>query len=336
MTYRAKHVTQWDGSRLAASNCRMAVAATHLDYHTQGEKTATGAQMRANQDDQEGGTDSGDAQRAWARGWQETLVIRDGSDWERLEEDRNLGRFIELDVWYAGMTSRCQDASSFGHTIGIAPESREGKWLVSDPLCGSYKYLDPSELRRAAEAWGVRVYGMGVSPKTHGCEDPLGSRRAAGKVPPRPANGLSGPRYHSGKTGGSTGLRIRYSTSVAASGGTEVAMLDYPQLAEVAQGTEFYWAPGAERIGSMSKPATIDIVAVPMDKSADNVNWGWRVARIATQAVDGKTAWKLVYFMTGTLSNLRSKPPSPSGGDCTDAVTQRDAQWVAHLTPPKP
>jgi hypothetical protein len=337
MVYRAKHVTQWDGSALAAGNCRMAVAATHLDYHTQGAKTSTGGKMRSFQDDQSGGTDSQDAQKAWARGYGETLVIRDGYTWDKLEEDRAAGRFIELDVLYSILTNRCQEASNFGHTIGIAPESRNGQWLVSDPLCGTYKYMDPPTLRKAAEAWGVRVYGQGFSPKTLGCE-PLASLRAAGKGSPRPGNPEGGTRYHSGKTGGTGTVpaRIRYTTSVASSSGSESVLKVYEQLAEAPQGTDFYYAPGGERVGEMSRAATVDIVAVPMDKSADHINWGWRAVKVFTQALDGETAWKIVYFQTSTLQNIRAKPPQPSGGDCTDAVAQRDAQWVAHLTPPKP
>jgi hypothetical protein len=335
MTYRAKHVTQWDGSSLAASNCRMAVAATHLDYHTQGKKTSTGAKMRSLQDDQSGGTDSGDAQRAWSRGYQELLVIRDGSTWERLEDDRALGRFIAVDVLYSFITNRCQQASSFGHTMGIAPESRSGQWLVSDPLCTAWKFMDPSDIRRAAEAWGQRVFDLGFSGRTLGCEDPLGSRRAAGKGSPRddsPKEGL----WHSGRTGGSTGLRIRYTTSVTEGEGLgdTVPIVLRPQLADVAEGVDFFEAPGGVRIGDMQKASTVEVIGVPMDKSPDHLNLAWRAVKVATQAIDGIVADKLVYFATTTLTNLRPIPAPPSGGDCTDAVAKRDEQWRTHLTPP--
>lgn len=317
----------------------MAVAATHLDYHTGGKKTSTGAKMRALQDDQTGGTDSQDAQKAWARGYNELLVIRDGSLWERLEDDRNLGRFIEIDVLYSLITNRCQQASAFGHTMGIAPESRSGQWLVSDPLCTSYKYMDPSEIRRAAEAWGQRVYGEGFSGRTVGCEGPSSFLPAPEGSTERAVNVPSGTRYHPGLTGGSTGLRIRYSTSVTEGEGlgSTVPIKIYRQLAEVAAGVDFYDAPGGARIGEMSNAGTLEILGVPMDKSADHLNWGWRAVIVATQALDGVVADKLVYFLTETLQNLRPAPPAPPPtGDCTEAVAKRDAEWVKHLTPPTP
>ena len=160
MTYRAKHVSQKDGSALQWQNCRMAVAATHLDFRTNGAKLSTGAEMRKRQSDQSGGTDAYDAQRAWLT-YAEPLVIRNGKYWADLLADRAAGRFVTLDVWYAEMPERCQTNGAIAHTVGIAPETNAaGEWLVSDPLCGAYRWLRPSDLRRAAEAWGTRM-GIG-------------------------------------------------------------------------------------------------------------------------------------------------------------------------------
>lgn len=158
MTYRAAHVTQKDGSALQWANCRMAVGATHLDYHTQGAETSTGAKMRSFQSDQSGGTDADDLRKAWERGYGETLVIRNGRYWRDLEADRAKGWFVEIDVWYADLPDRCQSAASFGHTVGVAPETRsDGFWLVSDPLCTAYKWMDPDDIRKAAQTWGNRT-----------------------------------------------------------------------------------------------------------------------------------------------------------------------------------
>lgn len=135
----------------------MAVAATHLDFHTLGAKTSTGAKMRARQSDQVGGTDAYDAQRAWAT-YAETLIIRNGRYWADLVTDRERGWFIELDVWYGVLPDRCQANGQIGHTIGIAPEINSvGQWLVSDPLCFNYKWMKPSDLRAASEEWGGRM-----------------------------------------------------------------------------------------------------------------------------------------------------------------------------------
>lgn len=156
MTYRADHVSQKDGSALQWQNCRMAVGSTQLDFHTRGRLTTTGAEMRTHQSDQSGGTDAYDLQRAWLAGFDQTLVIRNGKYWADLEADRAKGRFVALDVWYAELPDRCQENGNIGHTVGIAPETRDGLWLVSDPLCSGYKWMDPDDLRRAGEAWGSR------------------------------------------------------------------------------------------------------------------------------------------------------------------------------------
>lgn len=137
----------------------MAVAATHLDFHTQGVKTSSGAEMRKRQSDQSGGTDAYDAQRAWLT-YNETLVIRNGRYWDSLVADRAKGWFIALDVWYAYLPNRCQVNGAIGHTVGIAPETSGALWLVSDPLCTVYKWMDPNDLRRASEEWGRRL-GIG-------------------------------------------------------------------------------------------------------------------------------------------------------------------------------
>lgn len=164
MVYRAAHVSQKDGTPLQFANCRMAVGATHLDFHTNGAETSTGAAMRSYQFDQSGGTDADDLRRAWERGYGETLVIRNGRYWDALLIDRAKGWFLEVDIWYADLADRCQQSANFGHTIGIAPETRaDGFWLVSDPLCSGYKWMHPDAIRKAVQSWGNRVVRANLS-----------------------------------------------------------------------------------------------------------------------------------------------------------------------------
>ena len=140
----------------------MAAGATMLDFHTRGRKKSTGAEMRKRQQDQSGGTDAYDLQRAWAT-YKEVLVIRNGKYWADLIKDRGRGWFVSIDVWYAEIpvAIRCQSNGNIGHTMGVAPETHsDGRWLVSDPLCTGYKWVKPSDLRRAMEAWGKRI-GIG-------------------------------------------------------------------------------------------------------------------------------------------------------------------------------
>ena len=56
--YRAEPITQRDGSAQENSNCRLASAATGIDFHTLGAITSTGAKMRSYSGDPEGGTTS--------------------------------------------------------------------------------------------------------------------------------------------------------------------------------------------------------------------------------------------------------------------------------------
>ena len=121
--YRAAPVTQRDGSRLANSNCRMASIATGLDFDTLGAKKSTGAKMRCPSGDQEGGTDSGDAKRAWANGYGENLDIQDGKSWDDVLTDLKCFRYVHLDVWHATVGGPCLSGTGrYGHTIVVAPD----------------------------------------------------------------------------------------------------------------------------------------------------------------------------------------------------------------------
>ena len=102
VTYRVAPVTQRDGSELASSNCRLASAACGIDYHSKGAILSNGAEMRARQSDQSGGTDSGDAAEAWAS-YGETLRIRDGATFADALYDLEAGRLVHLDVWAASL-----------------------------------------------------------------------------------------------------------------------------------------------------------------------------------------------------------------------------------------
>ena len=160
MTYRAKPVTQRDGSKLASSNCRMASIATGVDYQTLGKKTSTGAKMRASQDDQAGGTDSGDARQAWSRGYSEALVVRDGDPWSQVLSDLKAGRLVHLDVWHATAGGPCLSGTGkYGHTMAVAPEKNGSRWLVADPWCAPPKWVwwEESKLKAGAEEWGRRL-----------------------------------------------------------------------------------------------------------------------------------------------------------------------------------
>src|SRR5262245_4263269 len=114
--YRAKPVTQRDGSSLANSNCRMASIATGIDFQTKGATKSTGAEMRSRQSDQSGGTDSSDAREAW-QSYNQSLTVRDGATFDNALADLKAGHFVHLDVWAASVRGVCLSGSgAYGHT----------------------------------------------------------------------------------------------------------------------------------------------------------------------------------------------------------------------------
>ena len=125
--YRPAPVTQRDGSSLANSNCRMASIATGLDFHTLGAKKSTGAKMRSYTSDQSGGTDSGDADEAWAQGYGEDLNVEDGKSFDDALAALQEGHLVHLDVWHASVGGPCLSGSgAYGHTIVVAPDVEDG------------------------------------------------------------------------------------------------------------------------------------------------------------------------------------------------------------------
>jgi len=302
MTYRATNVTQKDGSALQWSNCRMAVAATHLDFHTQGAKKSTGAKMRSYQDDKVGGTDSGDARTAWERGYEEALVIRDGRYWGDLVEDRDRGWFVSVDVWYASLPDRCQQSGNFGHTIGIAPENNGTKWLVGDPLCaeGQWKWMEAADIKAAAENWGTRILN-GTSSKTHGPDG-------------------EGERLSPVDTGGA--VPIRYTTAVEEAVALKVTD-QKPRLLDVAGGVKLYDVNG-QPTAQVYSPITqgLSPFASMIGKTV--------AARAVYVSVGGVR--QLMLIRTADAKNLKEIPTTVDIDALLDA---RDGEWIARLTPPR-
>jgi hypothetical protein len=161
--YRAAHVPQ-----VAADDCRLAVGCTHLDFHTQGAQTCYPDLMRSHQQ-RLGQTEPDDLRRAWMNGHGVQLLIGSGY-WADLEALRRKGKFVELDVWVG-----------FPHTIGIAPDTSKGRWLVSDPRFPDWQWFDPYAIAETAWLWGMRVRRMP--------HEPLGATLS-------PDNPLSGTMPH--------------------------------------------------------------------------------------------------------------------------------------------
>jgi len=150
----------------------MASIATGIDYDTQGQTKSTGKDMRDRQPDKVGGTDSGDAVRAW-ESYGQKLVVRDGQSFDQALVDLKAGRLVHIDVWHATCGGPCLSGSGgYGHTMAVAPERSGTSWLVADPWCNPPKWTwwPEAKLRAGAEEWGRRVYGRVFARDATGAE----------------------------------------------------------------------------------------------------------------------------------------------------------------------
>lgn len=75
------------------------------------------------------------------------------------------------------------------------------------------------------------------------------------------------------------------------------------ELWDVKAGTPFYDAPGGKQISTFSRDATIRTFGAPMN--GDKVDWGWRLAIVATSRVTGTMGQFLVWVPRDRLFNPR-------------------------------
>lgn len=368
--YRAKPITQRDGSSLASSNCRMASIATGLDFHTLGVKTSTGAKMRRAQDDQVGGTDAGDAMQAWARGYDETLDVENGKTWGNVTSALQAGHLVHIDVWHASVGGPCLSGTGrYGHTMVIAPESRtniagNSEWLVADPWClpARWSWTPASKLKAGAEAWGAKLYATatagGRSRPTH---DEL---RAVAKQ--------HMTRYHAGgdedpddppDTGGAQSVAYTITRSQAASttGDEAVGIYWNPARWKATKGIPVYLdTSGTVKVTTLSVGTVFTSLGVKAAQDSDGKDGSWRAVRLTTgglvpgtgdapvnailwardsdfpaDSIPTNQAWDDSIWTLAGDPDGRYPTDAPDCPPCpTDAeiVAERDAEWEAALT----
>jgi hypothetical protein len=338
--YRPKAVTQRDGSRLENSNCRMASAATGLDYHTRGDQTSTGAKMRDAQGDQVGGTDANDAKQAWKDGYGQTLVIRNGNTFDTLLNDLKAGRLVHIDVWHAAAGGPCLSGSGgYGHTMVVLPDCKDGLWLVCDPWCRPAKWVRWSEakLKAGAETLGREVYGQARKepdyPATGGPKDPAVLRIVA-----RVLKRLMTEAYptHEGElteTGGGT-QPVLYTVTKARQPGGEMAtiilnsgVIETKGIIPIA-GRGIYDQPGgAEAGGKVIRNTVAGETLLHLGYVDGGI--GWEVIDLGN---------KVAYLKTDAI-HQRVDIPLP-GGDCSDedilAAQQEGYDLALSVFPPRP
>lgn len=361
--YRAAPVTQRDGSKLANSNCRMASISTGLDFDTLGKKKSTGARMRTFTTDQDGGTDSGDAKQAWAKGYAENLDIQDGKTWADVLADLRQFRYVHIDVWHRTVGGPCLSGTgAYGHTMVIAPDCVNNEWLVSDPWCNPPRWTRVSEakLKAGAEEWGRRVYGAATSgPGASNDPSPEVLRHIVRRLMSRYHPGDDGeedPTEDPGDTGGVQ--RVMYTASTAhapattptpPTGGTDMGIVYRPERWKVAEGTPFYASPGGAKVGQFSKAMTVTSLGPALDPAdSDGIDYSYRAVLVVSGAVTNASERKVVWIARPTgdpvvvpaewkdgtwalLNDPSGVYPCPPGTDCSDAVVQavnvRDGQW---------
>jgi hypothetical protein len=303
----------------------MAAGATGIDYHTGGAVTSSGAAMRARQSDQSGGTDAGDLEDAW-RTYGQTLTIRDVLPWDRVTDDLAAGRLVMLDVWHASMGGVCLAGSgNYGHTVAVAPERSDGDLLVSDPWCRPARWSRWPEryLRAGAEEWGRRVLetaGPAIDrPALRAVIRELFSRW----TPQTPATGADA------ETGGG-GSPVFY--TVTQPGDADMSDLEVVDpddvILDVAAGTRLLDpVTGAVR---MTPSAGRTGVRSPYGGRTPG---GTKTRAIVWTRPDPDPDLLLAVYASEAV-NVRQE--SEAGGPADEAAVraERDAEWIAHLTPP--
>lgn len=352
MTYRAKPITQRDGSSLANSNCRMASGATGLDYDTLGAETSTGSKMRSYTSDQSGGTSSSDIDEAWHRGYDQNVRVMDGHTFDDALDDLRDGRLVHLDVWHKSAGGPCLSGSgAYGHTMAVAPEKSGSKWLVADPWCSPAKWVwwEESKLRAGAEEWGDQVFTATRGEPDYEDASPAERRVILLRVIRRlMSRAHPGAEHPEDETGGGSGGPILYTTTAAhaVTGGDvgiywSVRLFEDPGITlymdsgltdkmtdTVAGGTITQLGAKAMQDGDGYDNSVVAVLVNTgglRDDGAKTKAVAWcrksdLGAELPTDNAWDDSAWALLQDATGRF---------PGAVDCDAALADRDAEWVA-------
>jgi hypothetical protein len=290
------------GNDHAWSNCTMTAAALAYSYATQDSSGPWGGDLRHHQDDMSGGTDLYDADTAFHRYGNQDLTIRTGAGWSALKTARNEGRAIIVQG-----EGNVPGSESFdgGHACCIGLETHsDGRWLFGDPLADGWQWVSESSIRDWAENLSSGIY--------------FAQTKAVPKPPPTTTPPPEGD--------------IMQTFFVPTS----------PQLASVKKGAWLYQNSGLD-----SNPNNIQIDPGRDMPYVGKTGDAYIVAYVKSDGTRTDDAyWVKLADVTGT------KPDPNATGDCPDcpecpecpecpdidtevgaAIAERDAAWVAHLTP---
>jgi hypothetical protein len=301
----------------------MAAIATGIDFDTLGAITSTGAQMRARQPDQAGGTDSTDAYIAW-RSYGRLLTIRDGLTFADVIADLRAGRLVHLDVWHASAGGPCMSGTGrYGHTLAVAPEHSTigDRWLTADPWClpARWQLWPTSRLRAGAQDWGARVSMVGLDSGGPDAARALMSRYKPGDESTDTETGGfadSGPVLYTVTSGGTGDMAIQ-----GTGGLTSGYHIDLPADTQV-----YYDANLTEPM--TRKTGTHVYIGLPL---RETVAGGSRAVLVNTRQPYSDGVARLT---VGYIPHAVAQPygvPTPLPPDVTEAIAKRDAEWRTWL-----
>jgi hypothetical protein len=330
----------------------MAVAATGLDYHTEGGKTSTGSKMRQLSGDTSGGTNSDEIKRAWDRGYDEIASIKDGDPWADVRSALDNGRGVMLQVWAATVGAPLCCTTGVGHGIYLNPESRQKdgatEWLVSDPWCKPPKWVwvRESRLRAGAEKWASK---MAAGAASRGIPTPfLGSEptpewhelvrlffRLYGDPanPPtiEPPDGATGPA--NGVLFALTKIVKDGDTPAPVPEGGDVSIntngsdIYSARVVHIVEGQNFYSdAALKNKQGEFGKDNDVPYIGPALGDNSPGVAV---IANTKTGYSDGVARPTIVYINPENTADPKPNPTPkcPPATDCDAAVAARDEEW---------
>lgn len=144
--------------------CTMESGAMALDFHTQGAIRVWGGELLSKTGLSHSqiidGTNLWDLDRAWAAYGQD-FDIRAGQNWESFLYALQSGRAAVLQGDYDqfSLDVRCQDSFTGNHAILVLPEKNGSSWLVGDPLCSDFAWVEEYKLNKYATKLAVSQTG---------------------------------------------------------------------------------------------------------------------------------------------------------------------------------
>jgi hypothetical protein len=282
------------------SNCTMVAAALAFAFAANDKSGPQGGDMRHHQDDMSGGTDLYDADVAFNRMGQ-NLDVLTGGGWSQLKSKRAEGRAIVIQG-----EGNVPGSESFdgGHACCISPETHsDGRWLFGDPLADGWQWVSESSIRDWAENLSSGIYF------------------AATKVGPPPTGGTTPP-----PTSGEDTVQTFFVPTT-------------PHLVSVKTDAWLYQNSALE-----SNPNNIQIDPGRDMPYVGKTGDAYIVAYVKS---DGTRTDDSYWVKHADVSGTKPDPaaggtpvPCPECPECPDtdtavgeAIAQRDAVWMAHLTP---